>query len=76
MPALRRKLVDEAPAWAMMVPELPRLVHKVLSQSAAQDVRQEAVDLEQRSRRQLRSTRLLCLLVLVLIALELWRIAG
>lgn len=73
--ALRRKLVDEAPAWAMMVPELPRLVHKVLSQSAAQDVRQEAVDLEQRSRRQLRSTRLLCLLVLVLIALELWRIA-
>jgi ubiquinone biosynthesis protein len=68
--------MDEAPAWAMMLPELPRLAHKVLGSAAAQDVRQDAVDLEQRSRRQLRWTRLLCLLVALLVALEVWRVAG
>ncbi|OYW28162.1 MAG: hypothetical protein B7Z51_08400 [Methyloversatilis sp. 12-65-5] len=56
----------------MMMPELPRLAHKVLSQSAAQDVRQEAVDLEQRSRRQLRWIQFLCLLVALLIGFEVW----
>jgi ubiquinone biosynthesis protein len=72
--ALRRKLLEEAPAWAMMMPELPRLAHKVLNQSAAQDMRQEAVDLEQRSRRQLRWIQFLCLLVAVLIGVEIWHL--
>jgi ubiquinone biosynthesis protein len=74
--ALRRKLVEEAPGWALTMPELPRLAHRVLSQAAAHDALHDPIIIERRSRRQLRWLRILSALVAVLIGLEIWRIAA
>ncbi|MBL8466569.1 ubiquinone biosynthesis regulatory protein kinase UbiB [Methyloversatilis discipulorum] len=74
--ALRRKLVEEAPGWALSMPELPRLAHRVLSQAAAHDALHDPIIIERRSRRQLRWLRILSALVAVLIGLEIWRIAA
>jgi len=61
--ALRRKLVEEAPGWALTMPELPRLAHRVLSQAAAHDALHDPIIIERRSRRQLRWLRILSALV-------------
>jgi ubiquinone biosynthesis protein len=74
--ALRRKLVDEAPGWALTLPELPRLAHRLLSQAAAQDSRQNAAGLERRSRSLLRWMRILCGLLTLLIVIEIWRLVA
>ncbi|WP_018412621.1 ubiquinone biosynthesis regulatory protein kinase UbiB [Methyloversatilis thermotolerans] len=71
--ALRRKLVEEAPGWALTLPELPRLAHRVLSRSAALDALPDDARAERRHRRQLRWLRIVSVLLAVLIAVELWR---
>ena len=67
-----RKLVEEAPGWALTMPELPRLAHRVLSQAAAHDALHDPIIIERRSRRQLRWLRILSALVAVLIGATLW----
>lgn len=74
--ALRRKLVEEAPGWALTMPELPRLAHRVLSQAAAHDALHDPVIVERRNRSQLRWLRILSALVAVLIGLEIWHIVA
>jgi ubiquinone biosynthesis protein len=74
--ALRRKLVEEAPGWALTMPELPRLAHRVLSQAVAHDALHDPIIIERRSRRQLRWLRILSALLAVLIGVEIWRIAA
>ena len=74
--ALRRKLAEEAPGWALTLPELPRLAHRVLGRAAEFDVTQEPAAAERRHRGLMRWLRVLCLLVATLIGVELWRLFG
>ena len=49
---LWRQLKNEAPRWNKLVPELPRLVHKILSDDAPGRIERAIQDLERAQRRQ------------------------
>ena len=59
---------EEAPLWARTLPQLPRLVHRVLREDASGRIEQALLRLEQAQRRQ---TRVLAAIVAVLAALAL-----
>ncbi len=67
----------EAPRWAQTLPQLPRLLHAVLSQSGQAPVSREQERMIERllreQRRQQTWLRLLSLLVLLMLALALWQ---
>ncbi|MDD5295842.1 MAG: ubiquinone biosynthesis regulatory protein kinase UbiB [Rhodocyclaceae bacterium] len=70
---LKRKLEKEAPSWAGLLPELPRLVHQYLNQRTSQPLVEE---LERLVRAQRHQTRLVALAVALLagvLALQLAR---
>jgi ubiquinone biosynthesis protein len=52
---LWRQLRNEAPRWNKLVPELPRLVHKILSDDAPARIERAIRDLEATQRRQTRT---------------------
>jgi ubiquinone biosynthesis protein len=57
--ALWRRLQDEAPLYARLLPELPRLLHDTLARSAGQRAGDEAVLLAELLREQRRTNRLI-----------------
>jgi len=61
-----RGLRDEAPLWARTLPQIPRLVHRVLSDDAPRRMEMAIRDLE---RAQVRQTRAMWVIVAVLIVL-------
>ncbi|MBL0142384.1 MAG: ubiquinone biosynthesis regulatory protein kinase UbiB [Betaproteobacteria bacterium] len=61
--ALWRQLRNEAPHWGRLVPELPRLVHKILSDDAPGRIERAIRELEATQRRQ---TRILLAVAIVL----------
>lgn len=73
--ALRRKLIDEAPGWALTLPELPRLAHRVLNRAAEPDAQPDPVA-ERLQRSQLRWLRIVSALLALLIGIEIWRLTG
>jgi len=60
---LWRQLKNEAPHWNKLVPELPRLVHKILSDDAPARIERAIRDLEATQRRQ---TRIMLAIAIVL----------
>ena len=70
---LKRKLEKEAPSWAGMLPELPRLVHQYLNQRTSQPTSDELVRLVVQQQRQ---SRLLTVAVILLAAILALQIAG
>ncbi len=60
---LWRQLKNEAPRWNKLVPELPRLVHKILSDDAPARIERAIRDLEATQRRQ---TRIMLAIAVVL----------
>jgi ubiquinone biosynthesis protein len=61
-----RELRDEAPLWARTLPQIPRLVHRVLSDDAPRRVETAIRDLE---RAQVRQTRAMWVIVAILVVL-------
>ncbi|HEX7466385.1 MAG TPA: ubiquinone biosynthesis regulatory protein kinase UbiB, partial [Usitatibacter sp.] len=61
-----RELGDEAPLWARTLPQIPRLVHRVLSDDAPRRVEIAIRDL---ARAQVRQTRAMWVIVAVLAVL-------
>ena len=70
---LKRKLEKEAPSWAGLLPELPRLVHQYLNQRTSQPSSEELVRLVIQQQRQ---SRLLTVAVILLAAILALQIAG
>ena len=61
-----RQMRDEAPLWARTLPQIPRLVHRVLTDDAPRRVEVAIRDLE---RAQVRQTRAMWVIVAVLVVL-------
>ena len=61
-----RQMREEAPLWARTLPQLPRLVHRVLSDDTPQRLESALTRLEAAQNRQ---TRMLVVIALVLVAL-------
>ena len=70
---LKRKLEKEAPSWAGLLPELPRLVHQYLNQRTSQPTSDELVRLVIQQQRQ---SRLLTVAVTLLAAILALQVAG
>jgi ubiquinone biosynthesis protein len=66
--AFLRQVRNEAPRWGKLVPELPRLVHKILNEDAPGRVERAVQDLVRAQRRQ---TNVLVVIALVLGAMVL-----
>jgi ubiquinone biosynthesis protein len=65
-----RRVQEEAPTWTVALPQLPRLVHQVLGQTAAREPRPSTLALLREMRRMNRLlAALVCLLALLGIAL-------
>jgi ubiquinone biosynthesis protein len=60
---LWRQLKDEAPRWSKLVPELPRLVHKILSDDAPVRIERAIRDLEASQRRQTNVLRAIAIIL-------------
>lgn len=66
------RLQKEAPNWAIILPQFPRLIHHALAaDNRAHDLEQRMIDLLAEEKRQ---SRLLALLVILLIAILSWLI--
>ena len=63
--ALARHVGEEAPQWAALLPQLPRLIHQFLSTDPAQPLREQLAALQREHRRQ---TRLLAVIAALLAA--------
>ncbi|MBL79668.1 MAG: ubiquinone biosynthesis regulatory protein kinase UbiB [Nitrosomonadaceae bacterium] len=61
----------EGKNWAVMIPQLPRLLHQTLSKNPAEDLEKRMVELLKEEKRQ---SRLLFVLSALLIALLFWQI--
>jgi ubiquinone biosynthesis protein len=66
--AFHRGVQQEAPYWARILPQLPRLVHQALAQAKAPDLAPLLADLARTQRQQ---RRLLSLIAVLLAALLL-----
>jgi ubiquinone biosynthesis protein len=73
--ALVRHARAEAPYWGVMLPQLPRLLHRRLSEEPAA-VRQQLEVIALEHRRQTRALIVACVLLSVLLLLELVRLAS
>ena len=69
---------DEAPNWAATLPQLPRLVHKALTEPERQNRihREEMARLEAAQRRHNRLLAFIGLLLVAMVGLELYRFLG
>ena len=71
--AFRRGVEQEAPNWARMLPQLPRLVHQALARPVAPEVAPQLAKLVRTQRQQ---NRLLAIIVVLLTALLLSQYFG
>jgi ubiquinone biosynthesis protein len=67
--ALRRSLRDEAPQWARMLPQFPRLMHRALTSNAADRLELQLMRLEAAQRRQGRAMWALVALIAALVVI-------
>jgi ubiquinone biosynthesis protein len=73
--ALVRHAKEEAPNWAAMLPQLPRLIHQALDQREQHSAtQQELARMAQAQRRQQRRLNVLVLLLTALVVLEAWHL--
>jgi ubiquinone biosynthesis protein len=63
---LARRVRTEAPNWSTVLPEIPRLIHRYLSDSGAERREQQAEDLLRAHKQQ---TRLLALIAVILVGI-------
>lgn len=68
--ALARSLQQEAPNWARTLPQLPRLVHQVLTREKSSELAPLLAELGAAQRRQNRLLALIAILVAALIAVQ------
>jgi ubiquinone biosynthesis protein len=61
-----KQMRDEAPLWARTLPQLPRLVHRILSDDTPQRIELALERLEAAHQRQTRMLRLIAIVILVL----------
>ena len=73
--ALIREVKSEAPGWASILPRLPRLAHKALTDGQTQHSALEGRidDIERRQRLNTRFIVTLCVLIAAFLIFELWR---
>jgi len=71
-----RNLRNEAPQWAVLLPQLPRLMHRALSDRPAADLRatMEALLQSQRHHNRLLTGILSVLLIVLLLQIGAWLI--
>ena len=74
--ALVRNLKHEATNWAAIVPQLPRMVHQVLSEGRAQNLSADMARLLVEQRHQTRLLWLGCVLLSGLLGVALWVLLG
>jgi ubiquinone biosynthesis protein len=67
-----RNLLAEAPRWANMLPQLPRLAHRALSADHAAGIERALEQLAAEQRQRHRSTVMLCLLLAALLAWQIY----
>ncbi len=73
--ALVRHVKEEAPSWAMAIPQLPRLVHHALDTRDQQiEMQKEMARLARAHRRQHRRFNALLVILLIVIGVELWHL--
>ena len=72
--ALMRHLAEEGPNWAGTLPQLPRLVHKVLARAAQPVLREELEAIHARVTRVFRMLMILGVGAAVLLGVEFWRL--
>ncbi|HET7401631.1 MAG TPA: ubiquinone biosynthesis regulatory protein kinase UbiB, partial [Usitatibacter sp.] len=65
--ALVRQLRDEAPSWARTLPQLPRLVHRVLADDPARRIESSLLRIEAAQHRQSRMLFAIALVLAVLV---------
>ncbi len=70
---LKRKLLQEAPNWARLLPELPRLLHHVLEQRSTQPSTLALERIVQEQRRQSRWLSVLVVLLALLLGMQAWQ---
>jgi ubiquinone biosynthesis protein len=70
--ALVRHLKDEAPKWATLLPQLPRLAHQALSQNHLQSLESGLALVLQQQRVRNRWLAVLAALAAGLVAVQLW----
>ncbi len=74
--ALVRHARDEAPYWGVIVPQLPRLLYRRLSEEYPAAVRQQLEVIAVEHKRQTRALIVVCMLLGVLLLLELVRLVA
>jgi len=67
-----RGFLNEAPRWANMLPQLPRLAHRALAADRAAGIERALGELAAEQRRGHRSTVMLCLLLAALLAWQIY----
>ncbi len=68
-----KQMRDEAPLWARTLPQLPRLVHRVLTDDTTQRLEAALTRLEAEHQRQTRVLRLIILVLAILAIGYFWR---
>lgn len=63
------RMEKEAPNWAMIFPQFPRLIHHALSDNRSHELEKRMIDLLEEEKRQ---SRLLAILAVLLTAILLW----
>jgi ubiquinone biosynthesis protein len=71
--AFIKQMRDESPLWARTIPQLPRLVHRVLSDDTPERIELALARLEVAHQRQTRTLRLIAFVLLLLAAAWFWR---
>jgi ubiquinone biosynthesis protein len=61
--ALVRHVSEEAPQWAVLLPQIPRLVHQFLSADPVQPLREQLAALQRENQRQTRTLVLIAILL-------------
>jgi ubiquinone biosynthesis protein len=69
---LARNLLAEAPRWASMLPQLPRLAHRALSADHAAGIERALDQLAGEQRQRHRSIVMLCMLLAALLAWQIY----
>jgi len=70
---LARKLAEEAPLWASTLPRIPRLVHRMLADDTSRRLELALLRLERAQLRQTRMLLAIAVVLAVLVAGYLWR---
>jgi len=67
-----RNVLSEAPRWANMLPQLPRLAHRAIAADHAAGIERALEQLAAEQRQRHRSTVMLCLLIAALLAWQIY----